>query len=146
VSDSGTPDAYGHYRPQGHLLDVLGERDLRRDLAAAALEQPAVKDAPLTVVIAGVFARTLKKYGTRGRRYVHLEAGHVAQNVLLQAVALGLAAVPIGAFDGQRLAQTLSLPGEHAPTVPRRRGAPSLRSVSLNAEKAGAGAAFAGGR
>ena len=110
-----TPDAYAHYRPQGHRLELLAERDLRREVAAAALEQPAVTGAPLTLVIAGVYARTAEKYGSRGRRYVELEAGHVAQNVLLQAVALGLAAIPIGSFDDQRLARTLRVPGGHAP-------------------------------
>ena len=110
-----TPTAYGHYRPQGHRFELLAERDLRSELAAAALEQPAVRGAPLTLVIAAVYARTTGKYGSRGRRFVELEAGHVTQNVLLQAVALGLAAVPIGSFDDQRLAHTLRLPREHAP-------------------------------
>ena len=84
-------------------------------MAAAALGQPAVSSAPLTLVIAAVYQRTTGKYGFRGRRFVELEAGHVAQNLLLQAVALGLAAVPIGSFDDQRLAQALRLPPEHAP-------------------------------
>ncbi len=110
-----TPDAYRHYRPQGHRVELLVEADLRAELAAAALHQPAVAAAPLTIVVTGVYHRTTKKYGARGRRYVELEAGHAAQNVLLQAVALGLAAVPIGAFDDRQLAQALRLPSDHAP-------------------------------
>ncbi len=110
-----TAEVYGHYLPQGHRREVLAERDLRREAAAAALGQTAVSEAPLTLVIAAVYARTEKKYGARGRRYVQLEAGHAAQNVLLQAVALGLAAVPSGAFDDRRLVDGLHLPGEHAP-------------------------------
>ena len=106
---------YGHYRPQGHRLEVLADGDLRGEVAAAALDQPAVRHAPLTIVISAVYARTVKKYGARGRRYAELEAGHVAQNVLLQAVALGLAAVPIGAFDDQRLAAALRLPSDRGP-------------------------------
>jgi hypothetical protein len=74
-----TPDAYGHYRPQGHQLEVPAERDLRHGLAAAALGQSAVSDAPLTVVITAVYERTEKKYGSRGSRYVELEAGHAAR-------------------------------------------------------------------
>jgi hypothetical protein len=73
-------------------------------------------------VITAVYARTVKKYGTRGRRYVELEAGHAAQNVLLQAVALGLAAVPIGGFDDQHLAQALRLPSDRISAVGGRRG------------------------
>jgi SagB-type dehydrogenase family enzyme len=110
-----TPEVYGHYLPRGNRLEVLADRDLRREAAASALGQSAVRDAPLTLVIAAVYARTEKKYGARGRRYVQLEAGHAAQNALLQAVALGLAAVPIGAFNDERLARSLHLPQEQAP-------------------------------
>lgn len=110
-----TPGAYRHYLPEGHRVELLADQDLRAEAAAAALHQPAVGAAALALVITAVYARTVKKYGDRGRRYVELEAGHVAQNVLLQAAALGLAAVPIGAFDDHRLAQTLRLPSDHAP-------------------------------
>ena len=110
-----TPDGYRHYVPEGHRVELLANQDLRGELAAAALNQSAVRTAPLTLVIAAVYARTVKKYGARGRRYVELEAGHVAQNVLLQAVAHGLAAVPIGAFDDHRLTHALRLPGDRTP-------------------------------
>ena len=110
-----TAGQYGHYLPDGHRIELLADRDLRAEVAAAALHQPAVAHAALTLVITGVYARTVKKYGERGRRYVELEAGHAAQNVLLQAAALGLGAVPIGAFDDHRLARTLRLPGAHEP-------------------------------
>ncbi len=110
-----TPEAYRHYRPQGHRVELLAEADLRGQLAAAAVHQPAVAAAVLTIVITAVYARTTRKYGSRGRRYVELEAGHAAQNLLLQAVALGLAAVPIGAFDDTRLAETLRLPSDRTP-------------------------------
>jgi SagB-type dehydrogenase family enzyme len=110
-----TADAYRHYRPDGHRVELLALEDLRTEAAAAALHQPAVGDAALTIVITAVYARTVEKYGARGRRYVELEAGHVAQNMLLQAVGLGLAAGPVGAFDDQRLAQALRLPGDRAP-------------------------------
>jgi SagB-type dehydrogenase family enzyme len=110
-----TAEVYGRYLPQGHRLELLADRDLRREAAAAAFGQTAVSDAPLTLVIGAVYARTEKKYVARGRRYAQLEAGHAAQSVLLQAVALGLAAVPIGSFDDRWLADRLRLPGEHAP-------------------------------
>ncbi|HET8979467.1 MAG TPA: SagB/ThcOx family dehydrogenase [Solirubrobacteraceae bacterium] len=110
-----TPTAYRHYRPDGHRTELLAPTDVRAEAAAAALHQPAVATAALVIVITAVYARTVKKYGARGRRYVQLEAGHAAQNILLQAVATGLSAVPIGAFDDRRLAQSLRLPGDHAP-------------------------------
>ena len=81
----------------------------------AALRQEAVRDAPAVVVLAGVYERTAKKYGARAERYVHMEAGHAAQNLLLQAVSLGLAAVPIGAFDDDEVQRSLNLPKNHRP-------------------------------
>jgi SagB-type dehydrogenase family enzyme len=66
-------------------------------------------------VICGVFARTAGKYGDRAVRYVHLEAGHVGQSLLLQAVALGLGGVPIGAFDDAGVRRVLNLPTDHEP-------------------------------
>ena len=110
-----TSAAYRRYRPEGHRVELLAAEDLRAEAAAAALHQPAVGSAAMAIVITAVYARTTEKYGSRGHRYVELEAGHAAQNLLLEAVALGLAAVPIGAFDDQRLAETLRLPSDRAP-------------------------------
>ncbi len=104
------------YDPARHRLIVHARGDARPALHAAALSQDAVRRAPATIVIAAVYARTARKYGEeRAPRYVHLEAGHAAQNVLLQAVALGLGAVPIGAFYDDEVARVLALPAEYAP-------------------------------
>lgn len=67
------------------------------------------------LVICALSERTEGRYGTRAERYVALEAGHAAQNVLLQAVALGFAALPVGAFDDRRVQEVLNLPGGHRP-------------------------------
>jgi len=100
---------------EDHSLAQLATADLRSPLAAAALGQNSVASAPLDVVIAAVYERTRKKYGNRAERYVHLEAGHAAQNLLLQATALGLAGVPVGAFDDEKVAAVLSLPDDQQP-------------------------------
>ncbi len=60
----------------------------------------------------------------RGRRYVQLEAGHAAQNLLLQAVALGLGAVSMGAFHDTKVRKALSLPRNHQPLYLIPGGAP----------------------
>jgi SagB-type dehydrogenase family enzyme len=67
------------------------------------------------MVITCVYQRTKQKYGQRGVRYVHIEAGHVAQNIHLQAVALGLSSVPIGALSDDEVQRVLSLPQNHEP-------------------------------
>lgn len=111
-----TPDGLWHYLPEAHALVLLSDADLRVELKGAALDQEAVGAAPLVVVVAGVVERTEAKYGpSRAPRYVFLEAGHAAQNVLLQAVALDLGAVPIGAFVDREVARVLGLPADHAP-------------------------------
>ncbi len=105
-----------HYNPVDHTLISVKDGDVRRDLSQAALGQRPVAEAPVVVVITGVNERTQAKYGAeRAPRYVLLEAGHAAQNVLLQAVALGLGAVPIGAFDDAEVQRVLGLPSDHRP-------------------------------
>jgi SagB-type dehydrogenase family enzyme len=72
--------------------------------------------APATILMAAVFARLVVKYGEgRSPRYAYLEAGHAAQNVLLQAEALGLGSVAVGAFVDERVRDVLHLPKDHAP-------------------------------
>jgi SagB-type dehydrogenase family enzyme len=84
--------------------------DVREELARAAHNQEAVRTAPVVIVFTAIYERTEAKYGDRAQRYVHMEAGHAAQNVLLQATALKLGAVPVGAFDDAAVARVLSLP------------------------------------
>jgi len=62
------------------------------------------------LVFAAEFVRTTGRYGQRGVRYVYMEAGHAAQNVHLQAEALGLGSVAVGAFDDASVSKVLSLP------------------------------------
>lgn len=104
----------GHYAPEEHRLLTADDRDARPMLELAA-GQPAVGEAPAVIVLTAVFDRLRPQYGARAERYAALEAGHVAQNVLLEAVALGLAAVPVGAFDDEAVKGCLGLPPDHAP-------------------------------
>ena len=108
-----TADGVDHYRPRDHGLDRHLPGDLRRAVQEAALHQESIGDAPACVVIAAVVERTARKYGRRAERYCFIEAGHVAQNILLQATALQLAGVPIGAFEDDKVASVLKLPKTH---------------------------------
>ena len=78
-------------------------------MAAAALEQSWLNDAPVTIVITAVYERTARKYKQRAERYVHMEVEHAAQNVHLQAVALDLGTVVVGAFDDAEVKRVLTL-------------------------------------
>jgi SagB-type dehydrogenase family enzyme len=103
------------YRPQQHTLDRLAGDDRRVPLAQAALGQSWIADSAAVLVITAIYERTTRKYGERGRRYVHIEVGHAAQNALLQAAALGLGAAVVGAFDDAAVARLLELPTSEVP-------------------------------
>jgi SagB-type dehydrogenase family enzyme len=104
-----------HYLPQGHQVVATQSADAREGLWQAGLKQDAIRRAPAVFVITATYERTSGKYGDRAVRYVHLEAGHAAQNILLQAVALGLGGVPIGAFDDAEVQTILGLPEVEKP-------------------------------
>ncbi len=106
-----------HYLPDGHRLQAMHGGDLRDRLARAALGQSWLADAPAMVVFAAVYERTARKYGERAARYVHIEAGHAAQNLFLQAGALKLDTVVVGAFDDEALAALLQVPPDVRPLL-----------------------------
>lgn len=90
------------WRMLQNSLSAVTPDDLRRELGRAALGQKAVATAPATFAVCAVYQRVTAKYGQRGIRYADMEAGHAGQNISLQAVALNLASVVVGAFrDGQ---------------------------------------------
>lgn len=104
-----------HYLPERHRLEVVSDGDFRLRLADAAVNQEWVSRAAMVVVIAAVFDRTAARYGKRAERYAHMEAGHAAQNLLLQATALGLGATPVGAFSDTEVSRLLHLPAGEMP-------------------------------
>lgn len=112
---TGLPAGIYHYLPDTHALEKTGDRDVREELCRNALDQEPVRNAPAVIIIAADYNRTTVKYGTRGIRYVHMEAGHAAQNICLQAYALGIGTVPVGAFDDGGVRSVLGLPPEQVP-------------------------------
>lgn len=106
------PPGIYRYEPRRHRLARTVAGDQRLPLAAAALRQRWMADAPATVVITAVFQRTSRRYGERAERYVYVEAGHAAENVCLQAVALGLGTTIVGAFSDAAVKRLLDLSGE----------------------------------
>jgi SagB-type dehydrogenase family enzyme len=108
-------EGFFRYSPKGHNLVRIIQQDLRNTLSKAALGQNCIGEAPAVFVIAAVYERTSRKYGNRAERYVKMEAGHAGQNLLLQAVSLGLGAVPVGAFQDEQVQQALHLPVNHEP-------------------------------
>ena len=106
------PGVY-HYIPQEHGLEQITDGDLRKPIWDLALQQDAIRTAPMAILIAAVFDRTEAKYGERAERYVHVEVGAAAENISLQAGSLGLGTVLIGAFQDEAVRQVLNLPNDH---------------------------------
>lgn len=103
------------YDPAENKLMEVRDGDIRAELASAALGQRFIEEAAISIVLSAVYERTTNRYGDRGIRYVHMEAGHAAQNLYLQAVALDLGMVVVGAFHDDQVGNILRLPGEERP-------------------------------
>jgi nitroreductase len=95
---------------------VVGQ-DLRDRVARAAISQMWMANAPINLVITAEYSRATGKYGKRGIRYAQIEAGHIGQNLFLQAEALGLRAGIVGAFHGRELIEIMKLPRSHEPLL-----------------------------
>jgi SagB-type dehydrogenase family enzyme len=109
------PGVYRYVSEEHKIIRTI-DRDVRAELRDAALGQAMLRDAPITVVFAAVYERITARYGERGRlRYVYMEIGHSAQNVYLQAEALGLGTCAIAAFHDDRVSAVLQLPADEAP-------------------------------
>lgn len=108
-------DGVFHYNVRNHSLKKTGGNDVRNEIVWAAWGQSFIKQAPISIVICAVRSRTTSRYGRRGNRYVDIEVGHAAENLHLQAVALGLASVPIGAFTDSEVKRILGLPRDTDP-------------------------------
>ena len=104
-----------HYDIKNHSLKLIKEEDISKKLARASWDQHFIAEAYLNIIICAIFERTTQRYGQRGVRYVFIEVGHCAQNIHLEAVALGLASVPIGAFEDDSVKKVLELPKKIEP-------------------------------
>jgi SagB-type dehydrogenase family enzyme len=102
-------DGVYRYNTKEHALAKKNDGDLRQSLFEVSLRQPSIVNAPVVMVITGVLERTEQRYGQRALRYMYMEAGHVAQNVYLQGVALNIGTVVIGAFQDEGVSRIMAL-------------------------------------
>jgi SagB-type dehydrogenase family enzyme len=114
---SGLKEGLYHYIPQNNTLEKIIEGDLRNNLSQVANGQPWVKQAPINIVITGNYQKMINKYNDQqlSTRFVNMEAGHVGENLYLQAEALGLATVSLGSFDENQMKKLLQLPKNEKP-------------------------------
>lgn len=111
----GLGEGVYHYNVENHSLHLHKGGDLRKQLSTAALDQEFIAEAPVDIVICALYERTSWRYGGRTERYVHMEVGHAGQNIHLQAEALGLAVVMVGAFHDEEVSRVMGLEREVKP-------------------------------
>lgn len=111
-SVEAVPAAIYRYFAESHEIMWAAASCEQERLVHAAGQQEWMSTAPAVICIAAVFARTTAKYGDRGRRYVYIEAGHAAENLMLQAISLGLATTMVGAFSDLEVNQLFGLGDE----------------------------------
>ncbi|MFH0902182.1 MAG: SagB/ThcOx family dehydrogenase [Pseudomonadota bacterium] len=110
------PGVY-HYAAETHELEQLHSGDYRREVAGAALDQAMAAQSNLVFVWTAVFARSKWKYRQRAYRYVYLDAGHIAANVALAAVALGLGSCQVAALYDDEANALLGVDGKEESTL-----------------------------
>ncbi len=109
---SGLAPGIYHYLPQGHGIELVRAGPQGESLSAACLGQSMPEESAVSLVLTAVPRRTISRYGERALRYIHMEAGHISQNICLECVSLGLGVVPIGAFDDALLDRLIGIDGE----------------------------------
>jgi len=102
-------DGIYEYKSDRHAILKVVEGDKSRELYYAALQQECIKDAKAIIILAVNYEKIKVRYGDRGIMYAHFEAGHIAQNICLQAEALNLGSVCIGAFNEKEVESILNL-------------------------------------
>jgi SagB-type dehydrogenase family enzyme len=108
---SDVPSGLYHYNVREHALDSLWRRSFSEEEIGELFTYPWARSASFALVITGVFYRTQMKYGERGYRYILIEAGHIGQNVYLNAGALGLKCCALAGTQDQNLEKLLDIDG-----------------------------------
>lgn len=112
---AGLESGVYRYQPDTHSLQMTIRGDLTRELATAAYDQMWIDDSAVVLVMAGVYHRTMSKYGARGERYVHMDCGIAGGNVYLQCVSMGCGVCYVGAFDDHSVGALLRMEKNERP-------------------------------
>jgi SagB-type dehydrogenase family enzyme len=108
----GVDSGIYHYALRSHELERLKLGDFREAASSAALDQDMAYSAAAVFIWTAIFARSKWKYSERAYRYVYLDAGHIAQNLALAAVSLGLGTCQIGALYDDEVNSLIDVDGE----------------------------------
>lgn len=90
------PEGLFHYNFQDHNLEILWKKSFSREEKSSMFGFPWASQAPVVILMTGVFDRSVERYGERGYRFSLIEAGHIGQNILLATTSLGLSSCAVG--------------------------------------------------
>ncbi len=110
------PGVY-HYEVDSHSVSLVSGGDFTSSLMAAARDQEQVGNAPVTIAILSLYERAMTRYGERGIQYAIQESGAVGENIYLEATALGLGTVMMGAFEEDRVSEILHAGNDEKPLL-----------------------------
>ena len=146
----GLEPAVYRYQPDEHSITMISEGDKRTEIGGACLGQTWMAKAQCIVVVSAFYERTASKFGKREEQdqqatpdelvyeialaqyggqaveFANIEAGCAAQNINLQAVALGLGSGTVGAYFGQELGKALNVEKGEYPVVVLPVGKPAI--------------------
>jgi len=108
----GIPPGLYRYNWEKHKLNLLEEGDLREALSSSCWGQDMLKKAPATIAFTAIESKIQEHYGKRGERYTYMDLGHAGQNIYLQATALGIGTVAVGAFSDEKLKSLIGVKTE----------------------------------
>lgn len=111
------PQGIYHYAVLDHALELVKPGDFSSKITNAGLKQEMLGNANVTFILSAIFDRVCYKYGQRGFRYVYIEAGHISQNIYLQATSLHLGSVCVGAFLDDEVNKLIDVDGHKEATV-----------------------------
>ncbi len=106
-----------HYLVLEHSLELIKSGDFRNQIISAGLKQEMLGESGVTFILSAIFDRVCHKYGERGFRYAYIEAGHISQNIALQAVSIGLGSVTVGAFLDENVNKLIGVDGDNEAVI-----------------------------
>ena len=115
--DGLAPGLYHWELPDERLALVAARQDVAAAACRACLDQEMVAQAPASFIWSAVWGRAAQKYGDRALRYAYMDAGHLAENLHLAAVALGLGACMIGAFLDDEMNALVGVDGQQESVI-----------------------------
>jgi SagB-type dehydrogenase family enzyme len=106
------PGLYRFAAIEHALIRLDAPEDIHDLVVSACANQNHVHTSAVTFIWVAILERMKLRYGERGYRYLHLDAGHICQNLYLAAEVTHCGVCAVAAFDDDAMNAALGLDGE----------------------------------